>query len=219
VVATSVWNSLEVVKLVVAALTPVLVAAVGYWINRRLKSLEAAQWAQQKIIERRIIAYDELAPSLNTLFCFFAYVGGWKEMKPPDVVALKRALDQTAHISAPLFEPSFLQLYNAFIDECFTTFGGWGENARLRTHIDRRKGAAGPRWDPSWEACFADPSNARAPSDVKAAYTNLLAYLAQAMGATQVDAHILGPGRLPSDFDTSAVSVVSRTPDDSEVAA
>ena len=52
----AVWNSLEVAKLGVAALTPIPVAAIGYRINRRLKSLEAAQWAQQKIIERRIVA-------------------------------------------------------------------------------------------------------------------------------------------------------------------
>ena len=217
--ASSVWNSLEIAKLVVAALTPVLVAAVGYWINRRLKSLEQAQWAQQKIVKRRIVAYDQLAPPLNKLFCFVAYVGGWKDMKPPDVVSLKRTLDETAHISAPLFDANFLALYNAFMDASFTTFGGWGEDAKLRTHTDRRKQAAGSDWDPSWDACFANRANATAPSEMKTAYTNLMPYLAQAMGATQIDAHILGPGRLPADFDTSAFSVVSRTPDDAEVSA
>jgi hypothetical protein len=83
-----VWNSLEVVKLLVAALTPIVVGVGGYWINRRLKSLEAAQWSQQKIVERRIQAYDELAPSVNRLFCFFAYLGSWKETKPSEVISL-----------------------------------------------------------------------------------------------------------------------------------
>jgi hypothetical protein len=175
--------------------------------------------AQQKIIERRIVAYDDLAEPLNRLLCFFVYVGGWKEMQPPDVVTLKRTLDQGAHVSAPLFDSSFLRLYNAFIDECFTTFGGWGEDARLRTHIGRRKAAAGVHWDVAWEAYFAEGSNASAPSEVKGAYTKLMAYLARAIGATEIDAHILGPNRLPANFDTTAVSVVSRTPDDSEVAA
>jgi hypothetical protein len=96
---TASWTSLEVAKIAVAALTPLAVAGGGYWINRRLKSLEAAQWAQQKIVERRIRAYDELAPALNRLFCFFAYVGSWKEAKPPEIVGLKRSLDEKAHIS------------------------------------------------------------------------------------------------------------------------
>ena len=135
------------------------------------------------------------------------------------MVALKRILDQTAHVNAPLFDSSFLQLYNVFIDGCFTTFGGWGEDARLRTHVDSRMAAAGARWDPTWAACFADRSDATPPSEVRAAYTNVMAYLAQAMGPTEIDAHILGPGRLPADFDTTAVSVVSRTAEDAEVAA
>ena len=69
--ASSVWNSLEIAKLAVAVLTPIVVAAGGYWINGRLKSLEAAQWSQQKIVERRIQAYDQLAPFLNKILCFF----------------------------------------------------------------------------------------------------------------------------------------------------
>lgn len=92
------WTSLEITKLVVAGLTPVLVAALGFWLNRRLKSLEQAQWAQQKVIDRRIKAYDELAKPLNELFCFFCYVGSWKEITPPDLVRLKRELDQTASL-------------------------------------------------------------------------------------------------------------------------
>lgn len=59
------WNSLEIAKLVVAGLTPLFVATIGFWLNRRLKSLEQAQWSQQKVIERRIKAYDELAQPLN----------------------------------------------------------------------------------------------------------------------------------------------------------
>ena len=117
---------LEIAKLLVGALTPIVVAVPGYWLNRRLKSLESAQWAQQKIVERRIQAYDELAPALNKLFCFFGYVGGWKEIEPPTMIALKRTLDERAHISAPLFDRDFLKVYNELLERCFTTFGGWG---------------------------------------------------------------------------------------------
>jgi hypothetical protein len=130
-VPAATWSGLEIAKLVVAALTPIVVAAAGYWINRRLRSLEAAQWSQQKIVERRIQAYDELAPSLNRLFCFFAYVGSWKETQPAEVISLKRSLDERAHISAPLFDADFLRLYNELLDCCFTTFGIWGEDAKL----------------------------------------------------------------------------------------
>jgi hypothetical protein len=218
VVAASTWTSLEIVKLAVAALTPVVVAVAAYWLNRRLKSVEAAQWSQQKIIERRIQAYDELAPSLNKLFCFFAYVGSWKEMEPSEVIGLKRSLDQRAHISAPLFDRHFLPSYNALLERCFKTFGGWGADAKLRTLSDRRRDAMGTKWSPAWDACFADRGAATPPSEVMSAYTQLMAYLAGAIGATEVDAHMLSEGKIPMNDDATRVQVVSRMPTDAEVA-
>jgi hypothetical protein len=212
--AASVWNSLEVLKLIVAALTPILVALGGYWINKRLKSLEAAQWAQQKVIERRIKAYDELASGLNQLLCFFTYVGSWKEIIPPDLISLKRKLDERAYVSAPLFDRDFIGIYVAFMEGCcFKTMGGWGQDAKLRTLLDRRKQALGEAWAPAWDAYFAPRSEAVAPDEIRTAYTKLMAYLAAAIGATEVDAHILGPGRLPANYDTRRVRVLSRTPD------
>jgi hypothetical protein len=208
----AVWNSLEVVKLLVGALTPILVGMAGFWLNRRLKALEAAQWAQQKIVERRIAAYDELAVPLNQLFCYFAYLGSWKEIMPPEVVAMKRAVDQCAHISAPLFDGKFLAVYNGFIDCCFATFGGWGEDAKLRTLTDRRRQAVGSEWEPSWDECFAEPTIASSPEATRSAYTAVMTYLARAMGATQVDAHMLGTGTLPINYEIPAPQVVSPMP-------
>jgi hypothetical protein len=53
---------------------------------------------------------------------------------------------------------------------------------------------------------------------VRAAYTQLMAYLAAAIGATEVDAHMLSAGRVPINDDPTRVQVVSRTPSDAEVA-
>lgn len=210
------WNSLEIAKLAVAGLTPLFVAIIGFWLNRRLKSLEQAQWSRQKVIERRIKAYDELVRPLNQLFCFFCYVGSWKEQDPPDVVKLKRQLDQTAHISAPLFDGYFLQRYNALIDRCFATFGGWGDDARLRTLSDRRRKVAGEDWPVEWAGCFARRNEVSEPSEVKRAYAELMEYLARAIGADQVDAHLLGSAQVPGDFDRRAEGMVSRTISDDE---
>lgn len=184
------WNSLEIVKLAIGALTPILVVVVGFFVSHRLKSLEEAQWARQKIVERRIAAYDQIAPQLNQLFCFFTYVGSWKELEPPQVVGLKRELDQAAHISAPLFDGDFLPVYNRLIEHCFATFGGWGQDAKLRTLTTHRRSAFGPDWKPSWDSCFAGVDATSEPAIVKKAYDDVMAYLGQAMGATQVNEHL-----------------------------
>jgi hypothetical protein len=207
----SAWNSLEIAKLSIAALTPVFVAIVGFWLNRRLKSLEQAQWSQQKVIERRIKAYDDLATPLNQLFCFYCYVGTWKELSPPEVVQMKRKLDQTAYTSAPLFDDQFLPRYNALMDACFTILGEWGTDAKLRTLPDRREEAAhmaGKPWRPTWESCFASRDEKCDPNQVKDAYADLMAYLAAAIGAVEVDAHLLGSAQLPENFESRAAGMV-----------
>ena len=197
-------------KLVVGVMTPVAVAAFGYWLSQRLRSFEQAQWSQQKVIERRIKAYDELAVPLNKLFCFFCYVGSWKETDPPSVVKMKRDLDQTAHVSAPLFDAEFLERYNQLMDMCFATFGGWGDDAKLRTLTDRREEIAEPPWNEAWGSCFSARSEASEPHEVKTAYVAVMGYLAKAIGATEVDAHLLGSTRLPGNFDRQEAGVVSR---------
>ena len=54
------WNSLEIVKLVVSILTPLVVAFVGYWITTRLKNIESATQAElEKDREERRQLYEE----------------------------------------------------------------------------------------------------------------------------------------------------------------
>ena len=204
------WTSLEIAKLAVAALTPLLVVGAGFWLNGRLKSLEQAQWSRQKVIERRITAYDEMARPLNELYCFFCYVGSWKELEPSEVVQLKRKLDQTAHISAPLFEKGFLDHYNAMIDQCFATFGRWGDDAKLRALPDRRRQAMGGDWQSKWGQFFADASEVTEPRDIQKAYGELMAYMARAIGVEEVDAHLLGSSPIPGNFDMRAAGMVSQ---------
>jgi hypothetical protein len=206
----STWNSLEAAKLAVATLTPILVVAAGFWLDRRLKSVEQAQWTHQKVIERRIKAYDELGKPLNELLCFFCYFGGWKEWDPPDLIKLKRNLDQVAYTNAPLFDDEFVPRYRALIDTCFKTFGRWGDDAKLRTLIDRRRAQRGTDWNPQWDVLFVEEPEREAsePEQVEQKYVALTKYLATAIGVQEVNAHL--QTQLPGNFkmgDAGQVSV------------
>jgi len=59
------WNSLEIVKLVVATLTPIAVALLGLYLTRLAKRFEHLQWRNQRLIEKRIAVYDALAHKLK----------------------------------------------------------------------------------------------------------------------------------------------------------
>jgi hypothetical protein len=124
--------------------------------------------------------YDDLAPQLNDLFCYFIFVGCWKELTPPDVVTMKRKIDKTVYLAAPLFPPEFFVACNNFLGLCFATFQGWGVDARLRTLPKRRRAAASSSWDPSWDACFSkDPTD---PPEIRNAYKNIMTIFAREIG-------------------------------------
>ncbi|HEY3309678.1 MAG TPA: hypothetical protein VGJ93_14590 [Desulfuromonadaceae bacterium] len=84
------WTSLEVVKLISSSLTPLVIAGVGVYIHRLTKRFEHLQWRNQKLVEKRLNIYDDLAPLLNENLCYFTCVGSWKEKTPSEVIASKK---------------------------------------------------------------------------------------------------------------------------------
>jgi hypothetical protein len=158
--ATSVWNSLEVVKLLVAALAPISVALLGWFISGQLKRLEDLQWKNRKVVEKRIEIFDRLAPDLNQLYCYFAWIGNWKELTPLKIIAIKRSLDHGFHVNRYIIGEEVFRSYDVFISLTFETFTGPNKDARIRTAItgpdgDRRSSSSYV-WDNAWVERFTN---------------------------------------------------------------
>jgi len=181
-----VWTSLEIVKLCVSLLTPVMVLLLGIWITRLAEQFKAVLWANQKVVEKRIGVYDELAPLLNDLYCYYEFVGNWKEFTPTQVIEIKRKLDKKLYINAPLFSPGFQQLYNSFIHHCFETYVGLGLNAKLRTPISSQDGdrrvATQAGWDSSWDMMFSNPARCPTKAEIRDAYNDLMSRFSSELG-------------------------------------
>jgi hypothetical protein len=155
-----VW--LEALKLVVSALVPLVVVLVGWGLSKRLKALEQAHWTNQKLIERRLQLFDDIMPRLNDMYCFYNFVGNWKEITPADIIAAKRYLDKKIHVYAPLLGHPLLVAYEEFGRVAFETYGGTGADARIRTVV---AGFDGDRrihckysWDSKWDVLFPMPA-------------------------------------------------------------
>ena len=193
------WNWLGVAKLAAGLLMPVALAIFGIYIHRVTKRFEHLQWRSQKLIEKRLAIYDDLAPHFNDLLCFFTYVGSWKELNPLDVVAQKRELDKKIYLASPLFSASFFQACEKFQSLCFETYTGWGQDARLRTQFQRRKDARKTDWVGEWEKCFSDASSVADPKEIREAYANLMEIFAVDIGVHSSFA-IPPSGRLPKNI-------------------
>jgi hypothetical protein len=191
------WNWLEVAKLIAGLLTPVVLATLGIYIHRINKKFEQLQWRGQKLIEKRLAIYDDLSPHFNDLLCYFTYVGCWKELNPPDVVALKRELDKKIYLASPLFSPLFFKACEKFQTLCFETYTGWGRDALLRTQFQRRKDARKADWTEEWEPCFSD--SATDPQEIKKAYADLMRLFAEDIGV-HPSFIIPASGRIPHNI-------------------
>ena len=186
------WNILEIAKLTVGVLTPMSVAVLAWFLNKRMKRLDLIQWSNQKLIEKRIAVYDSVAPQLNLLLCFFTWVGYWKEISPQNAIQAKRDLDKAFNIYRHLFDVGVYDAYQAYIHLLFETFVGPGHDARLRTVA---KGGDGDRkkdglydWKDEWDHQFAKPDKIPSKTEVRVAYGDLMSALTRALGVQSNDA-------------------------------
>jgi hypothetical protein len=166
-------------KLVVSLMTPIIVIIIGYVINRSIQK-------RTSVTERKVKLFDETAPKLNSLYCYFLFIGNWKELTPPDILKIKRELDQTMHINRFLFLKEFFDLYKRFMDACFKTFTGVGEDAKIRTPLesadgDRRQVYPG-EWQSDWDRMFAEKSWWVDPSEIHKSYHHLMKLFARELG-------------------------------------
>lgn len=162
---TTIWNSLEIIKLIISCFTPIIVAILAYMFNKRMKDNDKKHWTNQKIIEKRIVVYDIIVPKLNDLLCYYSYVGNWKELTPKEVIDTKRFLDKQVYIYAPLFTKEVLEKYSSFINLCFEKFTGWGNDAKIYSMYKRRQDCQ-ENWKEEWKNCFSEKyTNSRQGND------------------------------------------------------
>jgi hypothetical protein len=169
------WNSLEIVKLAIAVLTPIIIAFIAFRFNKILKRVEKQQWTNQKIIEKRIEIFDLIVPKLNDLFCYFCYIGNWKEISPLEIIEIKRKLDKEINIYSPLFSEGLAQKYNDLIEFCFETFTSWGEDAKIKSLYENRK-LYGKRWEDNWKNYF-NKMDVKDVTLIKEKYYDLMNFL------------------------------------------
>lgn len=179
------WNSLEIAKLGVAALTPILIVGLGWVINRAARRVENAQWIDRKVIEQRLALFEEVAPKLNDLYCFFMLVGNFQDVTPPEAIERKRELDKLFHSHKPLFSPAVADCYRAFIKACFGEFeGGVARPATIRASRPRQLEERGRAWKRKWDPLFAADGN---EPEIEVTHDKLLQAFGKEVGARTPD--------------------------------
>lgn len=180
------WDSVEIAKLAVSALTPLTVALIGIGFARVTHRVEASQWVNQKLIEKRIALLDAALPQLNSLYCYFAWVGDWKELSPPEVLAIKRKLDRLFYANRPFFSADTLVKYEEFMGALFKLYNEPGTDPQLRTGQTSRFGNRAENyrgtWQDAWAGSFAAEADQTSRETVIDRHESLLSRLGDEVG-------------------------------------
>ena len=168
--------ALEAVKIIAGVATPILVALIGFRLNKIMQSFSAAQWGNQKLIEKRLDIFDKVAPEINALYCYIRFIGAWKELTPEDILKIKRDLDKTFHVYSAIFSPRLMETYLIFIKTCFRMFVGPSKDALIRSVVvdsfgnDRR--ICNVDWRDEWTGMFTEESESY--EVIKDSYNSLM---------------------------------------------
>jgi hypothetical protein len=205
------WNSLEIVRLLVEFGTPVAIVLIGFYIQRQvsrldlsiqreLKELDQTLWANQTVIQERIALYRTIGPLLNDVYCYFMWIGKWKEISPLQVIEKKRELDRQMYVYRFLFSPELFEAYRAFIRSCFEENASVNADATLLTALvshdnDLRRESylasmpssvsASAEWPESWNRRFkyqVEPQGRSPRDDVRRTYHSLTHAFSQDVG-------------------------------------
>ncbi len=171
---TASWTSVQIVTLVVSALTPITVVVLGVMFARASRRIEQVQWANQTVVTHRLDVFAQLAPGLNQLLCFATFVGSWKEIDPKQAIAIKRKLDETMYAHKVLFSDELFAAYHRFMSTLFAMFATTGADARVRAPIESRWGSRRelPWWDEAMKDLFST-GDVSSLDDIQAAYDEL----------------------------------------------
>ena len=127
------WNSLEVSKILVGAMTPLVVFFFGYQLNLGDKERTDRIAQFERVTQKRLDLWDEIAPGLNNIYAYLMYVGEWRELDAKKVIAKKLKADEVVYGYQPFFSQEFFEAYLAFNDAAFETHNGIHGNIRPRT--------------------------------------------------------------------------------------
>lgn len=166
------WSSLEIAKIAVSLITPVLVLILGIAINNSIKTAERSTSLRSEI-------YKTVGGDLNDIYSYLAFVGGWKDFTPIEIIEKKRSVDKAIYTYKPFFSNELFSTYQQFMNEAFAAYGGAGNDARIRSDIKTSDGDRtihSKEWKAEWEDRFTKERNKQAQME---AYNHFLEQLAR----------------------------------------
>jgi hypothetical protein len=156
------FNAIVIAQLTIQALTPIMTATIALVILILGTRLERSKQLHRSLLDKRMSLFEEIAPGLNDVYCFYQTVGHWSDLNPDEIIKRKRTIDRAVNVNRHLFRKHFWEVYKEFENAHFEMFSSVGQPARLRLDTNYMRERIGPHFKKEWEQCVSS-----APGDRK----------------------------------------------------
>jgi len=173
---------MEIAKIGVAALTPIMTAVLSIVVVRMGNKLDVTKQLHQELLRKRLELFDEVAPKLNDIYCFFQAIGHWAELSPGEVIKCKRGIDRAIAVNRYLFHSAFWDAYQRFETAHFELYSSAGQPARLRLDLPYIRERTGAAFKEDWMAYASSKTGDHAQQS--ADYHTLMRILGDEMKAS-----------------------------------
>ena len=157
----------------------IAVAALRYGVG-----IEKSKHLNQELVKRRMKFYDDIAPHLNRLYCFYAAVGDWHGLNPAEIIKIKRCIDRDFHIYKYILSDDVFHSYQSFMKIYFFEFSKDGSPAKLRPDRKHIKKLMYEHYDERWDREFDCGCRCPSKKDHENAYIDLMTRLADNIRGT-----------------------------------
>ena len=165
-------DDLEYLKIGVSALTPIVTGIVGVLILRMGTRMEHSKNLHRELLKKRLDLFEEIAPKLNDVYCYFQALGHWSDLNPDEIILRKRAIDRAFNVNRFLFDQDVWTAYREFEKLHFDMYSAAGQAAKLRLDLDYVRLRVGELFKNEWMPNVSQKGGDRDAQ--KAAYQTLM---------------------------------------------
>lgn len=178
----TVWTSLEITRFIVSLITPLLVGVITYIIAKAAIKIERKKSLDSQLIKYRLEIYQQVAPLINDLYCFFRFLGNWKELTPETIITHKRKCDKIIFVNRSIFSDDLFNAYQVFSKLYFEMWTGIGEDAKIRVdkELFLEHWASNPSYKSEWIDLIS--SNKTEAEKLKSSYEYLIRQFSKDVG-------------------------------------
>jgi hypothetical protein len=175
----------EMWGLFISCLTPIAIAVVGFWIQASLNNTENQWKSAERRAQQREKIYEDLAPSLNTIYCYLDDVGDFGNYDPEEIVSKKRSVDREFFAYYTYWSDATKKQYSHFMDAAFEPYQGPGIDAKIKSAPDEKQ-ATFIHKNKSWKATWNDDFTGSKDGEIRNIYFDLVTAFLKDLQANDV---------------------------------